>query len=93
MPLPATMVAYQVNLECVVEPSPSSSWMEEEDPYVLPTWEVQSSQVHVTERNSYGLGYHNRQLDSRNQSSPICNRNKQSNAKGSNLIPYSGRLK
>ena len=24
----------------------------------------------VTERNSYGLGYHNRQLDSRNQSFP-----------------------
>ena len=49
--------------------------------------------VAVTERNSYGLGYHNRQLDSRNQSSPICNINKQSNTKGSNLIPYSGRLK
>ena len=47
----------------------------------------------VTERNSYGLGYHNRQLDSRNQSSPISNRNKQSNTKGSNLVPYSGRLK
>ena len=31
--------------------------------------------VLVTERNSYGLGYHNRQLDSRNQSFPICNRN------------------
>ena len=30
----------------------------------------------VTERNSYGLGYHNRQLDSRNKSFPICNRNK-----------------
>ena len=29
----------------------------------------------ATERNSYGLGYHNRQLDSRNQSFPICNRN------------------
>ena len=25
----------------------------------------------VTERNSYGLGYHNRQLDFRNQSFPI----------------------
>ena len=25
VPLPATMVAYQANLECVVEPSPSSS--------------------------------------------------------------------
>ena len=31
--------------------------------------------IGVTERNSYGLGYHNRQLDSRNQSFPICNRN------------------
>ena len=29
----------------------------------------------VTERNSYGLGYHNRHLDTRNQSFPICNRN------------------
>ena len=29
----------------------------------------------VTERNSYGLGYHNRQHDSRNQSFQICNRN------------------
>ena len=45
----------------------------------------------VTERNSYGLGYHNRQLDSKNQSFPICN--KMSNTKGSNLVPYSGRLK
>ena len=27
------------------------------------------------EINSYGLGYHNRQLDSRNQSFPICKRN------------------
>ena len=35
----------------------------------------------------------NRQLDSRNQSFPICNRNKQYNTKGSNLVPYSGRLK
>ena len=31
--------------------------------------------------------------DSRNQSFPICNRNKMSNTKGSDLIPYSGRLK
>ena len=46
MPLPATMVAYQANLESVAEPSPSSSWMEEEDPYVLPTWAVQSSHAH-----------------------------------------------
>ena len=40
VPLPATMIACQANLECVTEPSPSSSWMKEEDPYVLPTWEV-----------------------------------------------------
>ena len=31
--------------------------------------------------------------DSRNQSFPICNRNKMSNTKGSDLIPYSERLK
>ena len=36
VPFPAAMIAYQANLECVVEPSPSSSWAEEEDPYVLP---------------------------------------------------------
>ena len=36
MPLPTTMVAYQVNLDKVVEPSHSSSRIEEEDPYVLP---------------------------------------------------------
>ena len=47
----------------------------------------------VTERISYGLGYHNRQLDSRNQSFPICKRNQISNTKGSKLIPYSGWLK
>ena len=33
---PAAMIAYQANLECVAEPSPSSLQMEEEDPYVLP---------------------------------------------------------
>ena len=32
----ATMVAYQANVGCVAEPSPSSSRTEEEDPYVLP---------------------------------------------------------
>ena len=32
-------------------------------------------------------------LDSRNQSFPICNRNKMSNTKGSDLVPYSERLK
>ena len=30
----------------------------------------------ITERNPHGLGHHNRQLHSRNQSFPICNRNK-----------------
>ena len=30
---PATMVAYQTNIDQVVEPSPSSLWIEEEDPY------------------------------------------------------------
>ena len=49
--------------------------------------------VIVMERNSYGLGYYNRQLDSRNQSFPICKRNQISNTKGSKLVPYSGRLK
>ena len=38
--LPTTMVAYQANIGCVVEPIPSSSQMEEEDPYVLPAWAV-----------------------------------------------------
>ena len=46
MMLPATMVAYQANIGCVAKPSPSSLWTEEEDPYVLPVWEVQSSHVH-----------------------------------------------
>ena len=47
MPLPTTiMVAYQANLGCVAEPSPSSSRTEEEDPYVLPAWVVQSSHAH-----------------------------------------------
>ena len=32
VPLPATMIAYQSNLKCVAEPSPSSSQTEEEDP-------------------------------------------------------------
>ena len=37
---PVTMVAYQANIGCVAEPSPSSSRTDEEDPYVLPGWEV-----------------------------------------------------
>ena len=40
MLLPAAMVAYQANLESTAESSPSSSWTEEEDPYVLPAWAV-----------------------------------------------------
>ena len=43
---PTTMIAYQANLECVAEPSPSSSRTKEEDPYVLPAWEVESSHTH-----------------------------------------------
>ena len=44
--LPEAMVAYQANLGCFTEPSPSSSWMEEEDPYVLLAWVVESSHAH-----------------------------------------------
>ena len=40
VPFPATMIAYQANLNCVAEPIPSSSQREEDDPYVLPAWEV-----------------------------------------------------
>ena len=40
VPLPTTMIAYQANIECVAKPIPSSSWTEEEDPYVLSAWEV-----------------------------------------------------
>ena len=46
VPFPTTMVAYQANLECVAEPSPSSSQTKEEDPYVLPAWAIQSSHTH-----------------------------------------------
>ena len=46
VPFPAAMSAYQANLQCVVEPSPSSSQMKEEDPYVLPAWAVESSHAH-----------------------------------------------
>ena len=44
--LPTTMVACQVNLDHVVDPSPSSLQMDEEDPYVLPAWVVESSHSH-----------------------------------------------
>ena len=46
MLLLATMIAYQANLGSVAEPSSSSSRIEEEDPYVLPAWEVESSHSH-----------------------------------------------
>ena len=46
----------------------------------------------IMERNSYGLGYHNRQINSRNQSFPICKRNQTTNTEGSRFIPFSGRL-
>ena len=38
--------------------------------------------ISVTEKTSYGLGYHNRQGNRRNQSFPICKRNQTSNTKG-----------
>ena len=40
VPFPASLIAYQAKLDCVVEPSPSSSWTEDEDPYVLLAWEA-----------------------------------------------------
>ena len=44
--LPTMMIAYQANLGQVAEPSSSSSRVEEEDPYVLPAWAVESSHAH-----------------------------------------------
>ena len=44
--LPIALVAYQDNIDNVVEPSPSTSWMEEKDPYVLPALAVESSHSH-----------------------------------------------
>ena len=46
VPLPTAMIAYQDNLGFVAEPNSSSLWTEEEDPYVLPAWAVQSSHTH-----------------------------------------------
>ena len=46
VPLLAALIAYQDNLKSVVEPCSSSSRMEEEDPYVLAAWVVQSSHAH-----------------------------------------------
>ena len=46
VPFPAAMIAYQANLDGVANPSPSSLRTEEEDPYVLPAWAVESSHAH-----------------------------------------------
>ena len=46
MLFPATMIAYQANLESVAYPSPSSSQTEEEDPYMLPARAVQYFHAH-----------------------------------------------
>ena len=46
MPLPVVMIAYQANLESTAVPCSSSSRTEEEDPYVLPAWAIQSSHAH-----------------------------------------------
>ena len=46
VPLPAVMIAYQANLQSAAEPCSSSSQREEEYPYVLPAWAVQSSHAH-----------------------------------------------
>ena len=46
VPLPAAMISYQVNLNLVAKPSPSSSWTKEEDPSMIPTWAVESSHSH-----------------------------------------------
>ena len=46
IPLSTSMVAYQDNLGVPVESSASSSWIEEEDPYALPTCGVSPSHSH-----------------------------------------------
>ena len=46
IPFPVAMITYQANLECVAKPSPSSSRIEQEDPYVLLAWAVESSHAH-----------------------------------------------
>ena len=43
---PTTMIAYQANIKCVADPSPSSSRTKEEDPYVQHAWAVESSHSH-----------------------------------------------
>ena len=48
----------------------------------------------VTERNVLWIRvYHNKQLDLKNQSFPICKRNQTYNTKGCQIIPYSEQLK
>ena len=37
MPLSTTMVAYQANIDLVIDSSTSSSWTEEQDPYAFPS--------------------------------------------------------
>ena len=43
---PTAMIAYQANIDQVAEPSPSSSWTEEEDSDVFPAWAVESHHTH-----------------------------------------------
>ena len=53
---PATIVTYQANIGCVAEPSPSSSRTEEEDPYVLPAWAVESYHSHDFLDDVFSIG-------------------------------------
>ena len=46
VPFLATMVAYQENIDKVTKLSPSSLWIEEEDPYVLHASAVETSHAH-----------------------------------------------
>ena len=54
--LPTMMAAYPTKLDQVAEPSPSSLRMEEEDPYVLPAWVVESSHTHDFLDNVFSIG-------------------------------------
>ena len=46
MLLSTTMVAYEANIDSVVESSPSSFQMKEEDPYAFPAWAMSSYHSH-----------------------------------------------
>ena len=46
MSLSTMTISYQATLSPIVDPSPSSFWTEEEDPYTLPAWAVASSHSH-----------------------------------------------